>query len=158
MPIGFISSSTTVQKCYKEECNTLFGRATMNGASAPTLIVNTTATQTVVGGTQTINQLGVSKGIVSISRTGTGLYSIVIDPVICVNQFLGAHNFSLIEGSPAANEIYSIRVVSETLSNTATGVGATLAIVAYTDAGVIADIASGFTLCWSINVSTSGVY
>jgi hypothetical protein len=130
-------SSTTVQKTFKLETHTLFGRASIG-----------------VGGdvSSTITANGASKGL-SFSRIGTGIYEATVDTGIPVQQFLGAPVVQVfINGNNNPNQIYNGRVFSE---DATTG---KVAFIFYDDAGDKTNLPSGSELQVTLFMTTSTVF
>lgn len=131
-------SATTVQKTYKEDVVTLYGRASIGAAGAPTLIKTD----------------GASKGIKSITLGGSNIYTITLDDEIALKQFIGCPVLNYSFNSAAANSIVNFRVHVESVS------AKTLAIIGYSDAGSTsgtAVIPNAGVLMFSITISTSTI-
>lgn len=93
------SSAVTVQKTYKGNIISVYGRASIGAAGASTIITAD----------------GASRGIVSIlqdTATAVTAYDVQLDDVF-VKSFVGCPDISLALNSSAANKIWTARVFSE---------------------------------------------
>lgn len=129
-------SSTTVQKTFKLETHTLFGRASIGAAGA-------------VSSTITAN--GASKGL-SFSKLDTAKYRVTVDTGIPVQQFLGAPVVQVFSTSDAANAIFIGRVFGESASN------GTVDFIFYGDDGALINLPNGSELQVTLFMTTSTVF
>jgi hypothetical protein len=106
-----VMSATAVQKTFKLESTTLFGEATYSSAGT--------------GSFQVITAGGASKGIASITKQGTGLYTIVLDSGIPVKKWLGSPSFCFVDVAGSLH-ITAVNVLTRTLSSA--GVPASLGV------------------------------
>lgn len=129
--MGSSISATTVQKTFKLEATSVYGEADIASGVSTKVSAN-----------------GASKGIASITRTGTGLYKVTLDSSVPVRLFLGAPDFALSTASTAAHY--------QRITSLTTGSGASLVIQNYV-AGVLTDLPDG-KLYITLTVTTSAVY
>lgn len=127
-------SATSVQKTLKEDVTSLFARITGGAASNPTIVTTD----------------GLSKGIASAVRTGTGAYTITLDSNFPVWAYLGSIIAITIEGP--GNTVLGYRISSVSAA------ARTISIVTLDSTGAVVDVPTNQTLNCTITYTPSQVW